>query len=280
MGESFWDQRIETLPRATLARLQQHRLNWQLRRCWDGSPYYRERFEAAGLDPSMFGDADILTRLPVLHAPALSAEVATAPPYGRLTVSPENWWVEAEPSGFRRVWTDGDVSHRADLAARALWAAGFGTCVEGHVHLWLNTSASVAAIQDGSARISPHCGLTDSQTEAHALWIDRIVGTRQIRPGAHRVFGRPLVAPTIAYECSERQGLHWAEDHFLVEVVDNENRPLPDGERGGIVLTDLTREGSPLVRVPIGTIAALDRTRCGCGRTSARTLDADVTSKL
>ncbi len=77
--------------------------------------------------------------------------------------------------------------------------------------------------------------------------------------------------PGVAGECLERNGLHVAEDHFLVEVVDPETlEPLPDGAVGELVVTTLTREAMPLVRFRTRDLASLTRERCACGRTLAR----------
>ncbi len=285
MDDSYWDQRIETLPRATLARLQQHRLNWQLRRCWDGSPFYRQRLEAAGLDPSAFADPDVLARLPILHQSELLAEAAANPPHGRLTVAPEAWWVEADegqPEALR-VWTDGDVSHSADLAARALWAASAGTSTRCFVGNGIDQRADFesrvdAAVEAGLARLrSQVTSAGDTPRSMHIVWADRAPAPPSaIGPlvDPFHVFGLVPVAPTLAYECDQRQGLHWAEDHVLVEVLDPETGlPTLDGAAGELVLTDLTREGSPLLRFALRRMAALETTPCACGRTSARSRD-------
>lgn len=59
-----------------------------------------------------------------------------------------------------------------------------------------------------------------------------------------------LMGPGVACECVEtKDGLHLWEDHFYPEIVDPATQePLPDGERGELVFTTLTREGMPLVR--------------------------------
>src|SRR3954471_9162793 len=121
MADRYWDEKIETMPPDVLARLQRHRLNWQLRRCWDGSAFYHERLEAAGIGPEHFADADILGRLPILTMSNLQSEITAYPPFGRITVAPEAWWVETDDEGeeSRRVWTDGDASRRSDIVARA-----------------------------------------------------------------------------------------------------------------------------------------------------------------
>jgi phenylacetate-CoA ligase len=59
-----------------------------------------------------------------------------------------------------------------------------------------------------------------------------------------------VMGPGVANECVEsKDGLHIWEDHFLPEVVDPDTgTPLPDGEKGELVFTSLTKEGLPIIR--------------------------------
>ncbi|MEI5906997.1 AMP-binding protein [Bacillus spongiae] len=81
-----------------------------------------------------------------------------------------------------------------------------------------------------------------------------------------------VIGPGVAMECHEAQdGLHIAEDHFFVEVIDPytlEN--LPDGEEGELVFTSLTKEAMPIIRYRTGDIASVRREKCVCGRTSIK----------
>jgi phenylacetate-CoA ligase len=71
--------------------------------------------------------------------------------------------------------------------------------------------------------------------------------------------------------CEKREGLHWAEDHIMVEVLDQETgRPVAEGERGELVLTSLKKRARPLIRFRTGDIVSLTTDRCGCGRTHLR----------
>jgi phenylacetate-CoA ligase len=81
-----------------------------------------------------------------------------------------------------------------------------------------------------------------------------------------------VIGPGVACESVETQdGLFVNEDHFLPEVIDPDSgRPLPDGERGELVFTTLTKEAMPLLRYRTGDIAALDRSPSPCGRTLVR----------
>ncbi|WP_108669940.1 phenylacetate--CoA ligase PaaK [Peribacillus acanthi] len=81
-----------------------------------------------------------------------------------------------------------------------------------------------------------------------------------------------VLGPGVSMECCEAQrGLHVAEDHFYVEVIDPATlQPLPDGEEGELVFTSLTKEALPIIRYRTGDIASLSRDRCACGRTTTR----------
>jgi phenylacetate-CoA ligase len=59
-----------------------------------------------------------------------------------------------------------------------------------------------------------------------------------------------VIGPGVANECIEtKDGLHLWEDHFYPEVVDPATgEVLPDGERGELVLTTLTKEAMPVIR--------------------------------
>jgi phenylacetate-CoA ligase len=64
--------------------------------------------------------------------------------------------------------------------------------------------------------------------------------------------------------------LHLNESEFIAEVIDPSTGALvPTGE-GELVLTNLGREGSPVVRYRTGDRVRLARERCACGRTFAR----------
>ena len=59
-----------------------------------------------------------------------------------------------------------------------------------------------------------------------------------------------VIGPGVAQECVEtKDGLHIWEDHFYPEVIDPETGDvLPDGEKGELVFTSLTKEASPVIR--------------------------------
>lgn len=77
-----------------------------------------------------------------------------------------------------------------------------------------------------------------------------------------------LSGPGVAFECSEQNGMHINEDHFIAEIIDPDTgEVLPDGAQGELVFTSLTKKAFPLLRYRTRDICVLDRTPCSCGRT-------------
>ncbi len=80
-----------------------------------------------------------------------------------------------------------------------------------------------------------------------------------------------LGGPGVAGDCSERQGMHFAEDHFLPEIIDPETgERLGEGEQGELVVTTLSKVGMPVLRYRTKDITSLTYEPCPCGRTHAR----------
>lgn len=105
-------------------------------------------------------------------------------------------------------------------------------------------------------------------TEEMRAYLEELFGIK-----ACDIYGlSEVVGPGVAMECYEAQnGLHIAEDHFLVEVIDPLTlEPVPEGEEGELVFTSLTKEAFPILRYRTGDIASVTREPCLCGRTTAR----------
>jgi len=77
--------------------------------------------------------------------------------------------------------------------------------------------------------------------------------------------------PGVAFECIYKNGMHIWEDNFLVEIIDPATgEPLPEGEKGELVLTTLNREAMPLIRYRTRDITSIIPEPCKCGRTHRR----------
>jgi phenylacetate-CoA ligase len=80
-----------------------------------------------------------------------------------------------------------------------------------------------------------------------------------------------VMGPGVSFECPCQCGLHVAEEHFLVEVIDPQTgRQLPHGAQGELVVTTLTKEAYPVIRFRTRDITSLNPEPCKCGRTHLR----------
>ncbi len=86
---------------------------------------------------------------------------------------------------------------------------------------------------------------------------------------AYDIYGLTEISgPGVAFECSEQKGMHINEDNFIAEIIDpNTGETLPDGSRGELVFTSITKEAFPLLRYRTKDICVLSREKCSCGRT-------------
>ena len=93
--------------------------------------------------------------------------------------------------------------------------------------------------------------------------IEELLGIR-----AYDIYGlSEITGPGVAYECSEQTGMHINEDFFIAEIIDPETgEVLPEGEKGELVFTTITKEALPLIRYRTRDITMLTREPCSCGR--------------
>lgn len=71
-------------------------------------------------------------------------------------------------------------------------------------------------------------------------------------------------------ECEHGCGGHVHPELIIVEIIGEDNRPVPDGQYGEVVITTLGVEGMPLLRFRTGDIAARITGQCACGRHAYR----------
>ncbi len=80
-----------------------------------------------------------------------------------------------------------------------------------------------------------------------------------------------LIGPGVSGECHLRCGMHFAEDHFLPEIINRETgERAEEGESGELVVTTLDRWGMPVLRYRTKDITKITYEPCACGRTHAR----------
>jgi phenylacetate-CoA ligase len=71
----------------------------------------------------------------------------------------------------------------------------------------------------------------------------------------------------LAAECDQHRGMHLMEDLVIVEVVDQNNRPVPPGVYGDkLLITVLFKHTQPLIRYELSDSVRLSPNPCPCGR--------------
>lgn len=105
-------------------------------------------------------------------------------------------------------------------------------------------------------------------------WSEQMRGDIEERLGilAINIYGlTEIIGPGVSVECPYKCGMHMAEDHFLVEVINPETgEQLPYGEEGELIITTLTKEAQPVIRFRTKDIVSLNPEPCDCGRTLVR----------
>ncbi len=71
-------------------------------------------------------------------------------------------------------------------------------------------------------------------------------------------------------ECQAGKGGHHHPELLICELLDEDNKPVPKGHSGELVITSLRVEGMPLLRFKTGDIVQFHEEPCSCGRTTMR----------
>ena len=95
---------------------------------------------------------------------------------------------------------------------------------------------------------------------------------RKLGIHAYDIYGLTEISgPGVSFECEAQTGMHINEDHFIAEIINPETgEVLPDGEKGELVFTSITKKAFPLLRYRTRDICVLNREPCPCGRTHVK----------
>ncbi|WP_374488009.1 phenylacetate--CoA ligase family protein [Zoogloea sp.] len=323
----YWDEALETQPRADWEALKLRLLQDHLQHAYTHSPHYRASFDAAGVHPSQVRSLDDLRRFPFINKQTLRERQLAVPPFGDLVAVPERDIVYlSASSGSTGVptaspFTAADFDGWIDYEARQFWSSGLRP-EDRYAHalnfsLFVGGPCVLGAQKLGA--LSIHAGTVPSerllailrQFQVTALWttpsyawylgetaikegldLRKDLAVRRIfvagEPGGsipetrqriedlwgasvYDYYGLSDIFGSCAGMCEAKDGLHWAEDHILVEVLDPDTgAPVPEGGRGELVLTTLQKTARPMIRFRTGDIVSFTAEPCSCGRTSIR----------
>ena len=317
----YWQQENECMDRKELEQLQLERLESTLNRVYLNVPFYRKKFDEAGVNLDDLRSLADLRKLPF----TVKSDLRDNYPYGLFAV-PLREVVRVHASsgttGMSTVvgYTQNNIKTWSNLVARILVAAGVTAddVVQISFNYGLFTGAfglHYGAERVGASVIPMSSGNTKRQikimqdfkttalvcTPSYAMLIADTAREMGINRNALSLkwglFGAEpwseamrkeiqdklkvvatdnyglseIMGPGISGECQERNGLHIAEDHFLVEVVNPDTlQPVPDGEVGELVITTLTKEAFPMIRYRTRDLTRIIVEKCPCGRTMRR----------
>jgi phenylacetate-CoA ligase len=140
------------------------------------------------------------------------------------------------------------------------------TCTPSYA-LYMAEEAADAGIDLHKLPISKGCFGAEPWSENMRKEIENRYGMK-----AYDIYGlTEIIGPGVSFECEAQDGLHNNEDFFYPEIIDPQTgKVLPYGEKGELVFTTLTKEGTPLLRYRTRDITYLVSQPCSCGRTTLR----------
>lgn len=155
--------------------------------------------------------------------------------------------------------TDRQIQFMIDLGSTIL-------CCTPSYAAYLGESINEKGLKD---KIKLKAGIfgAEAWTEEMRRDIEKSLGIK-----AFDIYGLTEISgPGVSFECSAQAGMHINEDHFIAEIINPKTgEVLPEGEKGELVFTSITKEAFPLLRYRTRDICVLTREKCSCGRTHVK----------
>lgn len=132
------------------------------------------------------------------------------------------------------------------------------------LHAYPSIAALLALEQlEGRLRIAPRVVSTSSEVRT-AEMEERIAAAWGVRP--FDCYGMTEVG-IFGSDDEWHRGIHAFEDLFILEVVGEDNQPVPDGVSGHrVLITNLHNYTQPLIRYEVSDLLTPSAERCPCGR--------------
>ena len=290
----------ERASRDEIIALQTKRLQKTLQHAYANVPFYKQKFDEAGVHPDDLHSLADLATFPF----TVKNDLRDNYPFNMFAVPREKLVRIHGSSGTTGKpiivgYTKADIDMWADVMARSIRAAGVrpgmmvhvaygyglftgglgahygaerlgctvvpisGGMTERQVQLIndfkpdaiMVTPSYMLVLQEGfkKAGLDPHSSSLKFGIFGAEPWTNALRGEieRSFNLDATDIYGlSEVIGPGVAQECVEsKDGLHIWEDHFYPEIIDPETgKVLPDGEKGELVFTSLTKEAFPIIR--------------------------------
>ena len=317
----FWNEEIETMPRADLEELQLKKLQEIVKRAFDKIPYYNKKYSAAEVYPEDIETLKDIEKLPFITKDDLresypfglfavdikdikelhsSSGTTGKPVVSGYTEKDLDTWAETIARGLTMMGLDeGDILQNTH--GYGMFTGGFGVHYGCH-----KIGAAIIPISTGQTRrqieimedfgttgliftpsygihlgeVALEDGIDPKELGIKAIGFGAEMWTEEIRKKVEDIFGTKayniyglteLMGPGIGVECEAQKGLHIAEDIYYPEIIDSNTEKVIGGEKPGeLVLTNLEREGMPVIRFRTKDLTKITYEKCECGRTHAR----------
>lgn len=312
---------VETKKPKALRETQAESLRNLAERVYTRVPFYKKKFDAAGVKPADITSIEDIAKLPF----TTKDELRNTYPYGLLAV-PESEILEIHTSSGTTgtpvvgAYTKNDIDLWSEAMARTLAMAGAGpddvvqnaygyglftgglgvhygarrlganvlpisagntkrqlsvmrdfkttllTCTPSY-SLFLAETAKEEGIDFSELPVKAGCFGAEPWSSGMRVEIEKKLNLR-----AYDIYGlTEIIGPGVSSECEAQNGLHVNEDFFYPEIIDpSTGDPLPEGEKGELVFTTLTKEGTPIIRYRTRDITYLFRDDCPCGRKTVK----------
>ncbi len=317
----YWNPQIERMPVDELKELQEQKLKELVHYVYQHSPFYRKKFDDAGVKPEDIKTLDDVKKLPFTY----KQDLRDTYPTGMFCVPNEQlvrFHVSSGTTGKPTIvgYTKNDIDQWSLSLARALTSIGVGRgdvlqISYGYGLFTGGLGMHYGAEEAGATVLPTSAGNTEKQLElmqdlgttvlactpSYMLFMNEaakqagisIKDDTKLRVGvlgaepwseemrtrieessgikAYDIFGTSELSGPLFTECTYQDGIHIWADQFLVEIIDPKTgEPVPDGERGELVITTLAKEALPLIRYKIGDLTVKTSEVCKCGRTHPR----------
>jgi phenylacetate-CoA ligase len=305
----FWNPEAQTMPREQRHRLQLDRLQEALSTSM-GAPFFRRRFDAAGIRVEDIGSLEDLATVPTFVKADLRRSESEVPPIGDYRVRGLPHAVRiAMSSGTTgtptaAIWTKHDLELECELSARNHYRLGIrpGMVIVGAHPGYLNGGQGLQqASYEHMGCLLISIGPPESVEAAERalrsiqhLPIDRWqlfpAALQRLREAAKTIGfdGLPELdhdSPESQYDkissgqecvaylgstCGVSPGSHLAEDYALVEVLDIDTGEHVAEGKRGHLVVTSLARDNPMIRYNVEDIIRLDSSPCPCGETSRR----------
>src|SRR4030042_1164004 len=255
---------LETMPREKLLKHQLQLFRKQMAYVYERAPFYRRKFDEAGVRPEHIKTLEDVSRLPFTVKDELRRSQEKFPPFGDFhCINPEE--------GIRVFQTTGTTGVPVrSLLSKKDWLEVYYDRFMYFMYGYGITKADTIFIPFNYGLYLAWWGIHSSfepgaQVPSTKKLIETTWGAKN-----YDDIGSTEIS-NFGFECVAQMGTHIIESMFLVEVIDPvTGKTLGPGQEGELVLTNLCCESMPLIRWRMGDVVKVDIKKCDCGRTFLR----------